>query len=142
MTDWDLRNSTLTSKAIFYPSPQCKWKTLPIWPTLKLKFCFLGFFFYFFCNKSKFSRQILPQPKTMSECQTKAGNKECFEKLEKLSLSLLSLLSLLSQLSISHSITLNMLNKFCFHLYAENSLFIVENCNAFFWPPRHPILLV
>ena len=32
----------------------------------------------------------------MSECQTKAGNQECFEKLEKLSLSLLSQLSLLT----------------------------------------------
>ena len=50
-----------------------------------------------------------------------------------LSLSLLSPLSLLSQLSPSHSITLDMLNKFCFHLYAENSLFIAENCNGFFW---------
>ena len=26
----------------------------------------------------------------MSECQTKAGNQECFDKLEKLSLSLIS----------------------------------------------------
>ena len=26
----------------------------------------------------------------------------------------------------------DMLNKFCFHLYAQNSLFIGENCNAFF----------
>ena len=25
-----------------------------------------------------------------------------------------------------------MLNKFCFHLYAQKSLFIAENCNAFF----------
>ena len=27
----------------------------------------------------------------------------------------------------------DMLNNFCFHLYAQNSLFICENCNAFFW---------
>ena len=27
----------------------------------------------------------------------------------------------------------DMLNNFCFHLNAENSLFIAENCNAFFW---------
>ncbi len=82
----------------------------------------------------------------MSESQTKAGNQECFEKLgklkkleklgklEKLSLSLLSLLSLLSQLSLlslSHSLSLNMLN-FCFHVYAQKSLFIAENCNGFF----------
>ena len=26
----------------------------------------------------------------------------------------------------------DMLNKFCFHLYAQKSLFIGENCNAFF----------
>ena len=31
-------------------------------------------------------------------------------------------------LSISHSLTLDMLNKFCFHLYAQKSLFIGENC--------------
>ena len=35
--------------------------------------------------------------------------------------------------SLSHSLTLDMLNKFCFHLYAQNSLFIAENCNAFFF---------
>ena len=118
----------------------------------------------------------------MSECQTKAGNQECFEKLSiLLLLSLLSLLSLISllslfhslyldmlnnfcfyvyaqkslshsftfttfaasqlyshTLSISHSITLDMLNNFCFHLYAPNSLFIAENCNAFFY---HLILI-
>ena len=26
----------------------------------------------------------------------------------------------------------DMLNKFCFHLYAQNSLLIGENCNVFF----------
>merc|ERR1712077_177561 len=36
-------------------------------------------------------------------------------------------------LSISHPITLDMLNNFCFHLYAQKSLFIAENCNAFFY---------
>ena len=35
-------------------------------------------------------------------------------------------------LPISHLLTLDMLNKFCFHLYAQKSLFIAENCNAFF----------
>ena len=50
----------------------------------------------------------------MSECQTKAGNQECFDKLEKLSLSLLLLLSLLS---LFHSLYLDMLNNFCFHVY-------------------------
>ena len=42
--------------------------------------------------------------KKMSESWTKAGNRECFEKLEKRSLSLLSLLS---QLSLSHSLSLD-----------------------------------
>ena len=65
----------------------------------------------------------------MSESQTKAGNQECFEKLEKLSLSLLSLLS---QLSLSHSLSLDMLNNFCFHVYAQKSLIKVENANAYF----------
>ena len=51
----------------------------------------------------------------MSESQTKAGNQEC-----------------LSKLSRSHSLSLDMLNKFCFHVYAEKSLFIAENCNGFF----------
>ena len=27
----------------------------------------------------------------------------------------------------------DMLNKFCFHLYAQKSLFIGENCNGFFF---------
>ena len=26
-----------------------------------------------------------------------------------------------------------MLNNFCVHVYAQKSLFIAENCNAFFW---------
>ena len=51
----------------------------------------------------------------MSECQTKAGNQECLAKLT---------------ISISHSLTLDMLNNFCFHVYAQKSLFIGEN--AFF----------
>ena len=61
--------------------------------------------------------------KKKSECQTKAGNQECFEKLS---------LSLLSQLSLSHSLSLDMLNNFCFHVYAQKSLFKVENVNAYF----------
>ena len=53
----------------------------------------------------------------MFECHTKAGNQECFAKLEKLTLS--------------RPFTLDMLNNFCFHVYAQKSLFIAENCNAF-----------
>ena len=59
----------------------------------------------------------------MSECQTKAGNQECFEKLSiLLLLSLLSLLSLISLLSLFHSLYLDMLNNFCFYVYAQKSL--------------------
>ena len=31
-----------------------------------------------------------------------------------------------------------MLNKFCFHVYAQESLFIAENCNAFFLTTTTP----
>ena len=65
----------------------------------------------------------------MPECQTKAGYQECFEKLEKL--------SQFSQLSLSHSLTLDMLNNFCFHVYAQKSLIIGENGNDFFFDTIH-----
>ena len=35
-------------------------------------------------------------------------------------------------LSLSHSLILDMLNNFSFHLYAQKWLFIAENCNGFF----------
>ena len=60
----------------------------------------------------------------MSERQTKAGNQEHFLTLTR-SHSL--------TLSLSHShLTLDMLNNFCFHVYAQKSLFIGENDNVFF----------
>jgi len=92
----------------------------------------------------------------MSECQTKAGNLECmnvwmfwttfvfmsmlktYSHTFSLSLSLTLTLSHSHTLSISHSITLDMLNKFCFHLYAQKSLFIGENCNAFLTSSSSP----
>ena len=55
--------------------------------------------------------------------QTKAGNQKCFEKLS------------LSQLSLSHSLTLDILNNFCFHVYAPKSLFISAICNEYFLTP-------
>ena len=59
--------------------------------------------------------------KKMSECQTKAGNQECPAKLAKLTLS------------ISHSLTLDMLNNFwVFYVYAQKSVFIGQNVNGFF----------
>ena len=33
-------------------------------------------------------------------------------------------------LTLSHSLSLDMLNNFCLHVYAQKSLFIAENCNA------------
>ena len=50
----------------------------------------------------------------MSERQTKAGN--------QITLSLSLTLTLSHTHSISHSITLDMLNNFCFHVYAQKSL--------------------
>ena len=47
----------------------------------------------------------------MSERQTKAGNQ--------------------ITLSLSHSLTLDILNNFCLHVYAQKSLFIAKNCNGF-----------
>ena len=37
----------------------------------------------------------------------------------------------------------HMLNNFCFHVWAEKSLFIVENVNDFFWtaPSPYPLTL-
>ena len=35
-------------------------------------------------------------------------------------------------LTLSHSLSLDMLNNFCFHVYAQKSLFKVENVNAYF----------
>ena len=58
----------------------------------------------------------------MSECQTKAGNQECFEKITHF-----------HYFCYSHSLTLDMQNNFCFHVYAQKSLIIAENCNDFFW---------
>ena len=35
----------------------------------------------------------------------------------------------------------DMLNNFCFHVYAQKSLFIGQNVNVFFLPPCHPLTL-
>ena len=53
----------------------------------------------------------------MSECQSKAGNQECLAKLT---------------LSISHSITLDMLNKFYFHVVECWTHFHKRKENDFF----------
>ena len=90
----------------------------------------------------------------MSERQTKAGNQITLSFSLPLSLSHSLTLNMLNNfcfhvyaqkslshfhtLTLSHSITLDMLNKFCFHLYAQKLLFIAENCNAFFWTTATP----
>ena len=78
----------------------------------------------------------------MSECQTKAGNQEWYDKLDKLTICHSLTLNMLNNFSFhvyahtlphshfSHSLTLDMLNNFCFHVYAQNSVFIAENCNG------------
>ena len=72
----------------------------------------------------------------MSECQTKAGNQECFEKLENLKTGKLENFE-----NIKND-PWDMLTNFCFHVHAQKSLFIVENCNAFLGPqPQHHPLL-
>ena len=89
--------------------------------------------------------------KKLSERQTKAGNqdfcKTCTlsfthsghaEKLlfsclcSKVIITFSHSFSLSLTLSISHSLTLNMLNNFCFHVYAQKSLIISEIGNVYF----------
>ena len=65
----------------------------------------------------------------MSERHTKAGN-----QAHSLSHSL--------TFSLIHSLSLDMLNNFCFHVYAQKSLFIGEDGNAFFTAsPTTPVQL-
>ena len=72
----------------------------------------------------------------MSESQTKAGNQRKFENL-KFFENLKKFENL--KFKIAQVDPRDMLNNFCFHLYAQKSLFIGENCNAFFLPQHHPI---
>ena len=63
----------------------------------------------------------------MSESQTKAGNQKKFENLK---------------FKIAQVDPRDMLNNFCFHVYAQKSLFLCENDNAFLGPPHpHPVSL-
>ena len=65
----------------------------------------------------------------MSESQTKAGNQRKFENLKYLKIWKFEIL----KFKIAQVDPRDMLNNFCFHVYAQKSLFIAENCNAFFW---------
>ena len=58
----------------------------------------------------------------MSESQTKAGNQRKFENFKKFENL---------KFKIAQVDPRDMLNKFCFHVYAQKSLFISENCNVF-----------
>ena len=53
----------------------------------------------------------------------------------------MSLMSMLKSHSLTLTLSLDMLNNFCFHVYAQKLLFIVENCNAFFGPHPPPVSL-
>ena len=68
----------------------------------------------------------------MSESQTKAGNHRKFEKFENFK-KFENLKFKIAQVDPR-----DMLNNFCFHVYAQKSLFIAENCNAFFWTSSAP----
>ena len=71
----------------------------------------------------------------MSESQTKAGNQRKFENWKKFENL---------KFKIAQVDPRDMLNNFCFHVWAQKSLFIAENCNAFFWtssPPPYPLTL-
>ena len=65
----------------------------------------------------------------MSESQTKAGNQECFAKTCKT--CKICKLAILQNLPID---LWDMLNNFCFHVYAQKSLFInlqnLQNCKT------------
>ena len=60
--------------------------------------------------------------KKMSERQTKAGNQEYFAKLAKL--AKLAILAKLANLQNWQIDPWDFLNNFCFHVYAQKSLFI------------------
>ena len=61
----------------------------------------------------------------MSECRTGAGNQE-FQSLNVIE-------NLKTSCLVVKFDRWDMLNKFCFHVHAHKSLFIAENCNAFFF---------
>ena len=63
----------------------------------------------------------------MSECQTKARNQECFEKLENLKTWKPENFE-----NIKND-PWDMLNNFCFHLYAQKSLFIYSKIAMWFF---------
>ena len=68
----------------------------------------------------------------MSESQTGAGNLKNLKVLKFLKFfKIFKIFEILNFVNIKND-PRDMLNKFCFHLYAQNSLFIGENCNAFF----------
>ena len=91
----------------------------------------------------------------MSECQTKAGNQRCLEIINPSScqvwslghaeqllffISMLKSVKLwscqvvkLSRCQVVKSDPWDMLNNFCFHVWAQKSVLICENGNEYFW---------
>ena len=81
------------------------------------------------------SKVTLSHSRTLSFTLSRHAERLLFSCLgSKVTLSLSHTLTLSHSrsLSISHSLTLDMLNNFCFHVYAQKSLFIGENDNDFF----------
>ena len=71
----------------------------------------------------------------MSESQTKAGNQRKFESLKKFE-NFKNFENL--NFKIGQVDPRDMLNNICFHVYAQKSLFIAENCNDFFLTTSSP----
>ena len=78
----------------------------------------------------------------MSESQTKAGNQRKFENLKNIE-NLKKIENL--KFKIAQVDPRDMLNNFCFHVWAQKSLFIAENCNGLFLTsaasPPYPLTL-
>ena len=70
----------------------------------------------------------------MSESQTKAGNQRKFGNLKKIE-NLKKFENFkkfeILKFKIAQVDPRNMLNNFCFQVYAQKSLFFAENCNGF-----------
>ena len=63
----------------------------------------------------------------MEETEWNKNMSECQNKLETRNI-------------LSLTLSLNILNNFCFHVYAQKSLFIGENANVLGPHQQHPIL--
>ena len=112
--------------------------TLSLTLILSLSTCCTTFVFFSMLKSHTISNSLtfsLSHSHTLSFTLSRHAEQLLFSCLGlKVTLSLSHSLTLSHSLihSSSHSFTLDMLNNFCFHLYAQKSLFMAENCNAFF----------